>query len=727
MRFSPLCLGLATLLALPAKAANSQVLFTGLGDLAGGDESSSATGVSDDGSTVSGISSSTAGTEGFKWNEATGMSTLIDLAGANDSAGAQGVSSNGSYACGFGTIGTGIIRAARWTGSAAPIQLGTINIAGYRYSQASGISGDGSKIVGVSSSDNGLRAFIWTETAPDVGDMTNLNFLLPSPSQSGDFGYSSEANSISADGNTVVGSSSYTVSETVTIPGRTEVLPILDDQGNVIDTETIYFPPYDQTTVLEQGTEAFVWTSVGGMVGLGDLLGGNLFSQAYASSADGSIIVGGGQHNTGEEGIVWTDGVIEAIGDFDGGFVQSLLRDVTADGTIAVGYGTDALGEAALIWSSEFGIGNLNTLLEQQGVNLGGWRLTSATGISADGQVIVGNGINPSGNPEAWRISDGLTLLNILVPPPDGLQESMSVFRGHAARFTAERGRSYQLIESVDMANWTAEGDPISTANAGDDFVHALPINKGTGSYFYLLGPSTISSEADTPINLIEGTLLQYTSERGFIYEPEYSDDLITWIPFDSPLNTSSDSGPVDRVFIDTSAPNDHAKRFYRINTVQSDALTVPFDLHIGPSITMTMPIGELFQLQTRPKGTSDPFTDYGDPFSTEGAAEAHQHYSPISLPLPTVKLITLPGGADYFNQNVLSLADGAIISFTSQVGVTYQVQKSTDDITFVNVGDAIDTSSDSGTALRMVLDPIDSSNPPANLSYRVVETPAGP
>jgi len=36
------------------------------------------------------------------------------------------------------------------------------------------------------------------------------------------------------------------------------------------------------------------------------------------------------------------------------------------------------------------------------GLDLRGWRLEQATGISEDGSVIVGFGINPSGNTEAW-------------------------------------------------------------------------------------------------------------------------------------------------------------------------------------------------------------------------------------------------------------------------------------------------------------------------------------
>ena len=39
------------------------------------------------------------------------------------------------------------------------------------------------------------------------------------------------------------------------------------------------------------------------------------------------------------------------------------------------------------------------------GLNLGGWTLRIAWGISADGTAIVGEGINPAGQTETWLVS----------------------------------------------------------------------------------------------------------------------------------------------------------------------------------------------------------------------------------------------------------------------------------------------------------------------------------
>jgi hypothetical protein len=48
-------------------------------------------------------------------------------------------------------------------------------------------------------------------------------------------------------------------------------------------------------------------------------------------------------------------------------------------------------------------MGNLkNGLEDDYGLNLAGWRLDYANGISADGSTIVGSGTNPAGRTEGW-------------------------------------------------------------------------------------------------------------------------------------------------------------------------------------------------------------------------------------------------------------------------------------------------------------------------------------
>jgi len=76
---------------------------------------------------------------------------------------------------------------------------------------------------------------------------------------------------------------------------------------------------------------------------------------------------------------------------------------VSADGGIVVGYGTTQLGGEAFLWDELNGMRNLRDVLVQDcGLNLTGWTLADASGISADGMTVVGWGYDPSGNIEGW-------------------------------------------------------------------------------------------------------------------------------------------------------------------------------------------------------------------------------------------------------------------------------------------------------------------------------------
>jgi probable HAF family extracellular repeat protein len=152
------------------------------------------------------------------------------------------------------------------------------------------------------------------------------------------------------------------------------------------------------------GTEAFRWTSGGGMVGLGDLAGGAFDSLALAVSDDGSVAIGQGASASGVEAFRWTSGGgMVGLGDLLGGGFFSQALAVSADGSVIVGTGTSASGSEAFIWDSTNGMQSLLTVLENDyGLDLTGWTLAEARGISDDGFSIVGYGTNPSGFTEGW-------------------------------------------------------------------------------------------------------------------------------------------------------------------------------------------------------------------------------------------------------------------------------------------------------------------------------------
>lgn len=80
------------------------------------------------------------------------------------------------------------------------------------------------------------------------------------------------------------------------------------------------------------------------------------------------------------------------------GYEATAAQAVNADGRVVVGTAVafDDLGSVesfrATIWTQELGNRDLQEYLALVGVNLSGWDLGWAHGVSADGSVIVGNG-----------------------------------------------------------------------------------------------------------------------------------------------------------------------------------------------------------------------------------------------------------------------------------------------------------------------------------------------
>ena len=137
--------------------------------------------------------------------------------------------------------------------------------------------------------------------------------------------------------------------------------------------------------------------------GLGDLPGGSTFSNANGVSLDGSVVVGSSTSASGSEAFRWTsgDGMV-GLGDLPGGSFFSVANAVSSDGSVVVGRGTSASGSEAFIWDASNGMRNLKTVLEGAGVDMTGWTLIEARGVSADDTKIVGWGTNPLGDTEAW-------------------------------------------------------------------------------------------------------------------------------------------------------------------------------------------------------------------------------------------------------------------------------------------------------------------------------------
>lgn len=334
-----------SLLAAGAGAAADPPSFTGLGDVAPGSTNSRAQAISGDGLVVTGRCTPSNQQRVFKWTQGGGM---VNLGGPNLAIGCA-ASADGSVIVGYNATTSGDAQAFRWTaaGFEALLAMGSQSPG----PRAFAVSADGSVSVGESNTSFSAIAVRWAPAG-----------VPQALSNEPGFTYSS-ASGVSANGAVVVGRGSS---------------PAI---GNV----------------------AFRWTSQGGMVGLPDFVGGPVAAAANAISGDGHITVGYATSDTGQEAATWNGGGPIGLGDLDGGAFESSALAISFDGGVIVGYGTTDVGQEAFVWDAIHGMRNLRTVLADVGVTgANGWTLMQATGVSADGAAIVGIGINPSGETEAW-------------------------------------------------------------------------------------------------------------------------------------------------------------------------------------------------------------------------------------------------------------------------------------------------------------------------------------
>ncbi len=249
------------------------------------------------------------------------------------------ISADGSTVGGSsGASGGG--RAFRWTAGGGLQNLGILGSG--PYSSASGLSSNGSVVVGISAgTGNNNRAFRWTAASG-----------MQSPGVLGT-GAASAANAVSADGSIVVGFS--------------------------------YTSGFN-------GPTAFRWTAATGMRNLNAGVAAN----AFDISADGGTVAGysGDQfENTNYRAFIWTaGGGMRSLGVREGGDF-SVAWGINANGSVVVGSSTSPNGDRAFVWTPALGMVNLSSYLQSRGLNLNGWTLTSARGISADGSAITGEGL----------------------------------------------------------------------------------------------------------------------------------------------------------------------------------------------------------------------------------------------------------------------------------------------------------------------------------------------
>jgi probable HAF family extracellular repeat protein len=320
----------------------------------------------------------------------TPLGYLPDAPGPGFRSEAIGISGDASVVVGWSSSNLLGGEAFRWTRDSGMVGLGSLPaiIPG---SRAAAASNDGSVIAGSSHFGAFGQAFRWTA---ETG-MVALGTLSGDIQTSG-----SAANSISADGNVVVGYGEnegtqeafrWTAAEGMRPLAERTPLFLFSRAHDVSADGSVIVGTIQDIGSVQRG---FRWSSPNGLVRIAGL------GSASAVSADGSIIVG----RAGGVAARWTEagGIIE-LGDLPGGDRISSPSDLSADGSVVVGTGQTEIGSEAMIWTAETGMVNLRQALLSLGISeLTDWTLISAAGVSADGRTIVGTGINPAGLREAY-------------------------------------------------------------------------------------------------------------------------------------------------------------------------------------------------------------------------------------------------------------------------------------------------------------------------------------
>jgi probable HAF family extracellular repeat protein len=320
--------------------------------------------------------------------------------------GSEAVSANGSVV--VGNITSGGTEAATWIN-------GTITPLGFLpgcsspcSSSATAVSPDGSVVAGYASTSTGaIEAVTWAN-----GTITALGYL-----PNDDF---SEAFGVSANG-VVVGGGSYGAFMWTNGTMNSLPYPLISCWPNACESTAVAVSENGSIIVgyggvLEGkyslvGTEAVEWVN-GSITGLGwltcDDRSQSCNSVARAVSSDGSVIVGQStRFQMPPTAVKWVNGGISDLG-----FLPdcannscpngSYATGVNADGSVIVGNAVDGSGTGvAFVWTAATGMQSLQAELACAGLNTIGWTLTTAV-VSSDGLTFTGKGFTPGGAEEYW-------------------------------------------------------------------------------------------------------------------------------------------------------------------------------------------------------------------------------------------------------------------------------------------------------------------------------------
>jgi len=329
-------------------------------------------------------------------SQTTGFQALGQMPGAAMGTDASGISGDGSTIAGYGWLcdtffpngtcsGSSTVQAFRWTPAGGYQLLGKPGSSAFY--GAGAVSYDGSVIVGEHPLPNQFAAFRWTAAT----GMTQLPMNI--------------AAAVTPDGSMVAGGDNWwkTSGQTGTFgpfpgnPDQTEANGLVGTaQAPVAVGAAIKGSDFRGVTF-----HAFRWTPAIGMEDLGLTTGDE--SMAIAISGDANVIVGEARDASGFwRAFRWTasTGMVD-IGTLGG--PESAALATNKDGSVIVGSSltSGSTGSThAFRWTAKTGMQDLQTLLKPPRSLI----LQSSIGVSQDGTVITGNGLNTKlGVDEPWR------------------------------------------------------------------------------------------------------------------------------------------------------------------------------------------------------------------------------------------------------------------------------------------------------------------------------------
>jgi probable HAF family extracellular repeat protein len=354
--------------------------------------------ISADATTVVGVVDFGNGSHAFRLNTSNNMLTDLGTFGGTSSE-AYAVNTDGSVIVGYALNGVGLSRAFRWT-TAGLIDMGTL---GGSTAAANGVNADGSVVVGEAATSQAVNhAFRWTTAG--MADLGTLG------------GSTSSAQAVNADGSVVVG--------------------YAGTSGNA-------------------AMHAFRWTTAG-MNDLGTL--GGSFSTAVGVNNDGSVVVGYADTNVAQHAFRWTTAGMVDLGSLGGTNANSVAYAVNGNGTVVVGasYTTTgflAANQRGFRWEAGTMM-SVDNWLRAQGVTLSSDVTATAQGVSADGNVIVGQSQNGNG-----YIARGATTVTSPGNPNSKQTVSAGIMNPATYQATLAGAGTARLNAAVQGADMTINGD----------------------------------------------------------------------------------------------------------------------------------------------------------------------------------------------------------------------------------------------------------------------------